>query len=148
MVTPLFIAALVWERLRLSGRRSAAGRKVSFRLGTHRMRLRPTNLGAGLLFLAMGGLMVGLALSGRSTYTPAFLLGFSQWGSDRLAALAHAVRIVPEWGVDLALLVLLLGLFSLAWTGHSRHLEIPNQEDAPSVLQGSASPLQGSKTTN
>ena len=114
MVAPLFIAALVWERLRLGGRQLTPRWAIVLSFRGEEIRIRPTDLGAGLLFLAMGGLMVGLALTGRATYTPAFLLTLSQWGSDRLAALAHAARMVPDWGVGLALVVLLIGLIVLA----------------------------------
>jgi cytochrome c-type biogenesis protein len=115
MVFPLFLAALLWDRLRLGDRGTFRSRTVSVTLAGHPLRWRVTDLGAGVLFVGMGGLMVGLALTGRSTYTPEFLLGLNRWGSDRLAALAHAARGIPEGWFGVALVVLLLALVALAW---------------------------------
>ena len=54
-------------------------------------------------------------MTGRSTYTPEFLLGLNRWGSDRLAALAHAARGIPEGWFGVVLVVLLTALVALAW---------------------------------
>ncbi len=114
MVFPLFIAALLWDRLRLGDRALFRERTVAVALGGHRWRWRATDLGAGVLFLGMGSLMVGLALTGQSTYTPGFLLAVSRWGSDRLAALARAAHGIPDGAVGLVLLGLLLAVIALA----------------------------------
>ena len=119
MVCPLFVAALLWNRLRLGERNTFRSRTVTFSIGGYALRWRLTDLGAGVLFLAMGGLMVGLAVTGRSTYTPDFLLAFSRWGSDRLAALAHAARGIPEAWFGVALVALLLVLVAVARTGRA-----------------------------
>ena len=115
MVTPLFLAALLWDRLRLAYRGRLRTRGVRMRIGGRTIHRRPTDLGAGVLFLGMGGLMVGLALTGQATYTPAFLLTFSRWGSDRMAALAYAARGIPEGWFVVGLVVVLAALFAVAW---------------------------------
>jgi cytochrome c biogenesis protein CcdA len=54
MATPLFLMALLWERLDLGHRRWLRGREIS--LGT--LRLHTTNLLSGLLFVAVGILFI------------------------------------------------------------------------------------------
>jgi membrane protein implicated in regulation of membrane protease activity len=77
--------------------------------------VRATDLCAGILFVAMGLLMIGLALTGRATYTPNFLLAFNRWGSDRLATLADRLSWIPDWTFALALIGLLLLAAFLVW---------------------------------
>jgi cytochrome c biogenesis protein CcdA len=54
MATPLFLMALLWERLDLGHRRWLRGREIS--LGT--LRLHTTNLLSGLMFVAVGILFI------------------------------------------------------------------------------------------
>jgi cytochrome c biogenesis protein CcdA len=114
MVFPLLLAALLWDRLSFA-RRSLNLRPVTLSIRGRQMRVRATDLCAGILFLAMGLLMIGLALTGRATYTPKFLLAFNRWGSDRLATLADRLGWVPDWAFALALLGLLLLAAFLVW---------------------------------
>jgi cytochrome c biogenesis protein CcdA len=115
MVTPLFFAALLWERLGLGRRDLFRGRSVTLPLGRGGRRCRLTDLGAALIFGALGGLTVGLALTGRATYTPGFLIGLNHWGSAQFAALAERLRELPELVVGAGLLLLIAGLAALAW---------------------------------
>ena len=151
MVFPLFIAALLWNRLRLGERNVFRGRTVALTIGGHALRWRATDLGAGVLFLAMGGLMVGLAVTGRSTYTPGFLLAFSRWGSDRMAALARAARGIPEVWFGVALVALLVALVAVAWSGRAATPAQSGRDEGAAVLpaptlpppdQGSSRPAQ------
>jgi cytochrome c-type biogenesis protein len=64
MVFPLFLAALLWERLGLA-RRSLRLPPVTCTIGGWSVRMRATDLGAGILFVAMGLMMIFLALTGR-----------------------------------------------------------------------------------
>ena len=86
MVFPLFMAALLWDRLRLGDRRFFRGRTAEIRLGGRVVRRKLPDLGAGILFGIMGSFMIGLAVTGKGTYSPAFLRALSQWGSEHLAA--------------------------------------------------------------
>ena len=140
MVFPLFIAALLWDRLRLGDRALFRGRMVAVALGGRLWRWRATDLGAGVLFLGMGGLMVGLALTGQSTYTPGFLLAVSRWGSDRLAALARAAHGIPEWAVGLALVGLLLAVIALSWPRRRRPVPLSRDTEMPAVLSTREAP--------
>lgn len=120
MVFPLFLAALFWDRLRLAGRGVFKGRTASLHIGGLVLRRRLPDLGAAVLFLSMGGLMIGLAVTGRGTYTPDFLRRLTVWGSARLAELAQSLSGVPEWVIGLGLIALVAGLIALAWPRASR----------------------------
>lgn len=108
MVVPLFLAAVLWGRL-ARPRRTFRPRPIALCLAGRRVRVRATDLAAGVLFVAMGLLMIFLALTGRATYTPDFLLAFNRWGSDRLAVLADRAAGVPE-GIIALLLLAVVGL--------------------------------------
>lgn len=114
-VFPLFLAALFWDRLRLASRGVFKGRTASFRFGEHTIRRRLPDLGAAVLFLGMGSLMIGLAITGRGTYTPDFLRHLTVWGSARLAELAQSLSGVPEWVIGAGLFALVSGMIALAW---------------------------------
>jgi len=135
LVFPLFLAALLWDRFRLASRGVFRRRGVSLSIGGRTFRWRATDLGAGVLFLAMGGLMVGLAVTGRSTYTPGFLISVSRWGSDRLAALAQTAGGVPDGWIAAGLVALLVMMVVLAWPRR------PSQPAAPAESpQAAAAP--------
>ena len=141
MVFPLFIAALLWDRLHLGDRALFRGHTVAVALGGRTWRWRLTDLGAGVLFLGMGSLMVGLALTGQSTYTPGVLLAVSRWGSDRLAALAQAAHGIPDGAVGLALLGLLLAVIALAWPRRRRRpAPLSRDTETPAVLSTREAP--------
>jgi cytochrome c-type biogenesis protein len=120
MVLPLFMAALFWDRLHLANRSVFKGRVLSFHVAGRTISRRIPDLGAAVLFLGMGSLMIGLAITGRGTYSPAFLRALSQWGSQRLAQLAHQLGGVPEWAFGLALAAVIAGLVALAWPRASK----------------------------
>lgn len=119
MVTPLFFASLLWERFGLARRDVFRSRTITVPLGRTAFSCRLTDLGAFVIFFAMGCLMVGLALTGRGTYTPQFLVRFNHWGSDKFAGLTERLSFVPEWAMGVLLLVLICSLAALAWPrGH------------------------------
>lgn len=120
MVFPLFVAALFWDRLRLASRGVFKGRTASFRIGSHVLKRRLPDLGAAVLFLSMGSLMIGLAVTGRGTYTPDFLRRLTVWGSARLAELAQSMSGVPEWLIGASLVALIAGMVALAWPRSER----------------------------
>ena len=84
--------------------------------------------------------MVGLALTGQSTYTPGVLLAVSRWGSDRLTALAQAAHGIPDGAVGLALLGLLLALIALAWPRRRRPAPLSRDTETSAVLSTREAP--------
>jgi cytochrome c-type biogenesis protein len=138
MVTPLFFAALLWNRLGLGGRDVFRGRSMRLPIGRDGIRCRLTDLGASIIFIAMGGLMVGLALTGRATYTPGFLIDLNHWGSARFAALVDQLQGLPELLVGAALLLLIGGLAALAWP--RARTPRPIVRDAPRELPAAQAP--------
>ena len=104
MAAPLFLMALLWDRLDLGHRRWLRGREVA--LG--RLRLHTTNLISGLMFIAIGVLFIafdgtsgleGLYASGGVTD---FAFSVERWASA-------ASRMVPIFAALAALGLLLAG---------------------------------------
>ncbi len=124
MVFPLFLAALFWDRLRLASRSVFKGRVASLHLGGHMVRRRLPDLGAAVLFLGMGSLMIGLAVTGRGTYTPDFLRRLTVWGSAHLADLAQSLSGVPELLIGLGLIGVVAGMVFLAWPRGNKEEDI------------------------
>jgi cytochrome c biogenesis protein CcdA len=113
MAAPLFLLALLWDRLGLKGRRFLRGRELA--LGP--LRVHTTNLLSGLLFVALGVLFIAYdgtsALEGFYERTGA--AGLAAAAEERLSALA---RGVPDWLV-LAVLATLIAA-ALAYHGFAR----------------------------
>jgi cytochrome c-type biogenesis protein len=115
MVAPLFFAALLWDRLALGQRDIFRSRAVGVPIRGRIVSLRLTDIGAFIVFFAMGSLMVGLAITGRGTYTPQFLIGLNLWGSAQFAMLSERLSAVPEWLMGTALIIVICAMAALAW---------------------------------
>ncbi|WP_267245425.1 cytochrome c biogenesis CcdA family protein [Streptomyces sp. PR69] len=88
MAVPLFLLALLWDRLDLGRRRWLRGR--AFRLG--RLELHTTSLLSGLFFIALGGLF--LAFDG-ATALPGLLSVDDSFAAERWARDLGAA--IPDW---------------------------------------------------
>ena len=90
MVFPLFIAALLWDRINVKDgfaknwRLSLAGESVPW-----------TDLASGVIFVAMGALALFIAISGQSTLTPDVLTAWSQWSTGIAGSVAVALGRLP-----------------------------------------------------
>ncbi len=125
MAMPLFVLALLWERLDLGRRGWLRGRELA--LGP--LRIHTTNLLSGLMFIALG--TVFIVFEGTSSLT-----GFyeSQGASDLAFAaeerIGAVVGAVPSWALILILAALASGI--LVWWhlrgGESRK---PGEKGAP-----------------
>lgn len=108
MVFPLFLAALFWNQLRL-GERLRVGRGVPhLRLGERSVPW--TDLVAGGMFLVVGGVALGLAVTGRSTYMPDALAAWSRGATGAAGDLTVALRSVPAYAQALVLMLLAGGI--------------------------------------
>ncbi|WP_369377521.1 cytochrome c biogenesis CcdA family protein [Streptomyces sp. cg36] len=115
MAAPLFLLALLWERLNLGRRRWLRGRVV--RLG--RFELHTTSLLSGLFFIALGALF--LAYDG-ATALPGLLSVDDSYEAERWAR--SVGDAVPDWALLLgvvAVAALLLGV--RGWRGREQERE-------------------------
>jgi cytochrome c biogenesis protein CcdA len=87
MAAPLFVMALLWDRLELGKRRWIRGREI----GIGRFRFHTTNLVSGLMFVLLG--VVFIAYEGTSSLTGLYASG----GAEDLALTAQ------QWISDLTL---------------------------------------------
>lgn len=90
MVFPLFVLALAGDRVGLAGSRLVRGTMVEFGIAGRRFAVHSTNLIGGVLFIAMGILVLGLAITGNEFLSVPGLtdLGLALRGvGDRVLAL-------------------------------------------------------------
>lgn len=112
MAAPLFLLALLWDRLRLGERRWLRGREL--KLGP--LRVHTTNLVSGLMFVALG--IVFIFYEGTSAlegfYERTGIAGLALAAEGRLGALS---RGVPDWLALAALATLVVAALLI----HRRH---------------------------
>ena len=110
MAAPLFLLALLWDRLDLRDRRWLRGREIS----VGRLRLHTTNLISGAMFILLGALFMAYegtsALSGLYESNGATDLAFA---AERLAE--DVAGRAPETALLVALAALLAALLLLRW---------------------------------
>lgn len=110
MVFPLLLATLLWERLNLREWRVFA--RGSTRLRIAGWSVRWTDLAAGGMFLLLGALSLELAVTGKGTSTPDWLVVLNRWATAQAGNLARTLHGVPT-SVQAAVLAA-LGT-ALAW---------------------------------
>jgi cytochrome c biogenesis protein CcdA len=115
MAAPLFLLALLWDRLDLRDRRWLRGRELS----VGRLRLHTTNLLSGAMFILLGALFIAYegtsALSGLYEANGATDLAFA---AERLAE--EVARRVPGTALLLALAAVVAALLVLRrWRGRA-----------------------------
>ncbi len=90
MVFPLFLAALLWDRLPAS---AARWRPRPVQIGN---RMVPwSDLIAGIMFLAIAAGALYLAVTGQMSYSPAWLTSWNRWATERAGDVAVALRGLP-----------------------------------------------------
>ncbi|HEX6208190.1 MAG TPA: cytochrome c biogenesis CcdA family protein [Actinomycetota bacterium] len=114
MVFPLFLVALVWDRLRLGERRFLAGREIAIRLGRRVARTTTVNLVVAGAFTLMGAGVIVLAVTGAEATAPGFQLAIGRWLSRAFGWITDAVKGVPEPLLGLGLVALAA---VIAWMG-------------------------------
>jgi len=110
MVFPLFVMALLWDRLRLSERRFLRAKPIRVRLGRRTIATNTMNAAVAVAFAAMGAVVLMLAVNGNTTATPGFQLAIGRWLTDVFGSVSSALSPVPEPVLGLGLLAL-AGLF-------------------------------------
>jgi cytochrome c-type biogenesis protein len=107
MVFPLFVMALVWDKLHLSERRLSLARPVRLRLAGRTLVTSTVNLAVAAAFAVMAGFVYYLAGAGRMTGGPGFQVAIGR-------ALAHLFRRIEIWTAPVPEAVLGLALLALA----------------------------------
>lgn len=104
MAFPLFVMALVWDRLHLGERRFLRAKAVRLRVGGHTLVTNTINLAVAVGFTVMGGFIIHLASAGTMTAGPGFQVAIGRL----LGRVFHRLELwtapVPEPVLGLALL--------------------------------------------
>ena len=116
MVAPLFVIALLWERLETRTRGLFRPRSVTWRLGPLQRALGLTDLASGVLLAVIG---VGMVWIGFSAHSMPALTGWQEgltaWLQHLGTVLTRAFAWLPGWLVALMLAGVIGGLAWRAW---------------------------------
>jgi len=93
MVFPLLLAALLWDRAQLQSRMGMLSALPRLRIGRRSLAL--SDVVASIMFIAIGAIALGLAITGQSTYTPDALAGWSRWATTAAGGATTVLRAVP-----------------------------------------------------
>lgn len=101
MTIPLFIAAYFYDRFKLENSKFIRGRLFEIKLGAKTFIVHSTNLIAGIVFSAMGTIILILAFSENAFWSPAFQSeigkALNDWSQKSLEIFMKAPDFV--WGV-------------------------------------------------
>jgi cytochrome c-type biogenesis protein len=118
MVFPLFLMAVLWDRMRLGERRLLQAKPVKLRVLGLTVATTTMNIAVAVAFAVMGAFVLILAVNGNTTRAPGFQLAIGHWltrvSQDALRWLAP----VPQPVLGLALLALGALFFVAAVRGH------------------------------
>jgi len=106
MAFPLFVLAVLWDRLKLSERRFMAAKPVRLRIAGRAFATNTMNVAVAVAFAAMGVVVLVLAANGNTTAAPAFQLAIGRWLSSVFGRANAVLEPVPEPLLGLALLAL------------------------------------------
>lgn len=116
MVFPLFIATILWQRLRLAERMQMLRRIPRLALGGRDVSWNDAV--AGGMFIAIGTVSVVLAATGQASFAPGPLAAWDRWTTGRVADIAIALGGLPVWlqaaGLTALLIATVFGL-NKAW---------------------------------
>lgn len=119
MAFPLFVLALLWDRLRLGERRFLRARPLQLRVAGRSIATNAVNVAVAVAFALMGVAVLALAATGDPTAAPSFQLAVGRWLQDASANVVSFLEPVPEPLLGLALLVLAGAIFVVAARGRS-----------------------------
>ncbi|MEO8424488.1 MAG: cytochrome c biogenesis CcdA family protein [Actinomycetota bacterium] len=104
MAFPLFVMALLWDRLHLGERRLFQARSVRLRVAGKTIDTNTVNIGVAIAFAAMGAFVLFLAANGNTTVAPSFQLSIGRWLSNVFARVLSLLEPVPQPILGIALL--------------------------------------------
>ncbi len=117
MVFPLFLMALLWDRLKLGQRRLFQAKPVRLRILGRVVNTNTMNVAVAIAFGLMGGFVLFLAANGNTTGAPGFQLAIGRAVTRVSADLLRWLDPVPEPILGLGLLALAALLFVAAVRG-------------------------------
>jgi cytochrome c-type biogenesis protein len=129
MVFPLFLMALLWDRLRLSERRLLQAKPVRFRLLGRRIATNTVNVAVAIAFGLMGIVVLILAVNGNTTRAPGFQLAIGHWLTRISQDALRWLDPVPEPILGLGLLAIAALFFAAAVRGRSTRYPLARRED-------------------
>lgn len=106
MVFPLFVMALLWDRLHLGERRIGLARTVRIRLGGRTLVTNTINVAVAAVFAVMGAVVITLAGSEQMTAGPGFQVAIGERLSRVFSAAERFLDPLPEPVLGLAVLAL------------------------------------------
>jgi cytochrome c biogenesis protein CcdA len=123
MVFPLFVMALLWDRLRLGERRFLQARAVRLRLGGRALATNTINIVVAAGFTVMGLFVIYLAGTGTMTSGPAFQVAAGRGLAGLFDSFGQWSSPVPEplLGVGVLALAAVFVLATLRDPGHPQH---------------------------
>ncbi len=140
MTFPLFVMALVWDRLRLRDRRWLRARVVKLRLPGRVLVTNTVNLAVAVAFAVMGGFIIYLAGAEKMTTGPAFQVAVGRWLSRQFEQVQQWLDPVPE--PVLGLFVLAIAAVFVWATLADRRRPVPSSTvSSPTVSSSTVSPL-------
>lgn len=128
MVFPLFVMALLWDRLRLADRRFLRARPVTLQLGRWTIHTNVVNIVVAIAFAVMGGFVIQLANSGTMTEGPGFQVAIGKGVAAVFRQIEIWTRPVPEAVLGLVLLAL-VAVFVVATLRDRRPAPAPDAFD-------------------
>jgi len=119
MVFPLFLLALLWDRLRLGERRLFQAKPVRVRVAGWTLVTNTVNLAVASAFTAMGGLVLYLAVAGNPMGAGGPQLAIGRWLTSFFTRVLSFLEPVPEPILGLALLGLAATFVTIGLRGRS-----------------------------
>lgn len=128
MVTPLALAALLWDTRRERATRLLTERAVTLRLGPWRRRIALGGLTSGLLMIAMGVLAVALAFTGPGMPSGGWQTELGAWLQHVSSLAVNTVSWIPGWALLATLALGLTLLLRRCARPHATHVPDPTTE--------------------
>ena len=130
MVFPLFLMALLWDRLKLGQRRLFQAKPVRLRIPGRVVNTNTMNVAVAIAFGLMGGFVLFLAANGNTTGAPGFQLAIGRALTRVSANVLRWLDPVPEPILGLGLLAVAALLFVAAVRGkkHAPSLDSSPEE--------------------
>lgn len=149
MVFPMFVMALLWDRLHLGERRFLQARPVRVRLWKGRALTTNTiNMAVAIAFATMGGFILFLGQAGEMTSGPGFQVAIGEWLSRVFERIQEWVTPVPEPVLGAGILVLVATFVVAMLRDRRRDFAEPSSSAEPSGCDDLASTLPAADSTH